>query len=427
MRMVIGSEVEYGIGVLDQETFDPVALSEGVVGRVRGLFPGSTDRMLGNGGRVYVDHAHPEWSGPECAAASDVLVWELAGDRLMRDAADSLSLALGREVVLHRNNTDGKGNSYGYHENWLVPRELPWDHVVAQLTGHVVSRVVLVGAGRVGRGQFGEEPGFQTSQRADFMERLEAPETTVRRPLVNTRDEPHADPGQWRRVHHITGDATMAHVATVVKVGAAALVMAAIAAGECRVPQLTDPLAAIRAYSRDVSMTMKQPCTDGVARTALELQALYWQCARDFADTLQDGRLVLDLWAGLVADGAHGPAALVDRVDWAAKYRLLTGLMRRRGWDWDDPHVPAVDLQWHELSERGLANRLLSTGSLTNLASPITVEKALLEPPLGTRAHLRGALLNRHERQVVQADWTCLRLQQRSIPMADPWQTDEPR
>ncbi|MCT1460221.1 proteasome accessory factor PafA2 family protein [Aestuariimicrobium sp. p3-SID1156] len=414
MRMVIGSEIEYGIGLASHAPADPVTLSEQVVSRVRGTFQGSSDRMLGNGGRVYVDHAHPEWSGPESVSARDVLTWELAGDSLMEDAA-------GDQIVLHKNNTDGKGRSYGYHENFLLPRELAWQDIVEQFTGHVVSRVVLVGAGRVGRGQLSDEPGFQTSQRADFMETLVARETTVRRPLVNARDEPHATPARWRRLHQITGDATLAHVATLVKIGASALVLAAIAAGECRVPTLSDPLAAIRAYSRDVSLTMKQPCTDGIARTALQLQSEYWKATRPFTEALEDGREVLDWWGGLIADASHGPAAIVDRVDWAAKHRLITGLMRRRSWDWTDPAVAALDLQWHELSERGLARRLQASGSLVNLASPIAVEHARFDPPTGTRAAVRGALLNRREREVVAADWTSVRLPQQTIALPDPF------
>ena len=410
MRMVLGSEVEYGISMRARAA-NPVKLSEGVVGHVPGLGIGHLDRMLGNGARVYVDHAHPEYSGPECASATDVLTWELAGDQLMQSAAHRLSVNLGDPVVLHRNNTDGKGRSYGYHENYLLPRGLPWPAIVDQVTGHLVSRIVLVGAGRVGLGQASEAPGFQISQRADFMEALEGIETTVRRPLVNTRDEPHADPGRWRRLHVITGDATMAQVATLVKVGATALVLAAIAARDSRVPRLVDPLAAIRAYSRDLTLSVAQPCDDGVGRTALQLQRLYWDAAAGHVDVLPDGGLVLELWDNLIRDAETDPRLLADRVDWAAKLVLLDGLRHRHGWDWDAAGVAAVDLQWHELDhERGLALRLQSAGRLRQLVDAQAVQAATRTPPPGTRAEVRAALLTQYEGRIARADWSQLTL-----------------
>lgn len=422
MQMVLGSEIEYGIGVRGQPA-NPVRLSEGVVVHVPGLGLGHLDRMLGNGARVYVDHAHPEYSGPECATATDVLTWELAGDRLVQAAAHRLSVNLDAQVVLHRNNTDGKGRSYGYHENYLLPRALPWPRIVEQVTGHLVSRVVLVGAGRVGLGQHGEQPGFQLSQRADFMEALEGIETTVRRPLVNTRDEPHADAHRWRRLHVITGDATLAQVATLVKLGATALVLAAISAGGCRVPRLADPLAAIRAFSRDPSLRVGQPCTDGMDRTALQLQRLYWQAAADHAGALPDGALVLQEWDQLITDADADPGRLADRVDWAAKLALLQGLMKRHGWGWSNPGVAAVDLQWHELDpDRGLAEKLRRAGRLRRLVDDAAVERAMTNPPPGTRAEVRAALLGEHEGRVVRADWAQLSL----APPAEPARIELP-
>lgn len=425
MRMVLGSEIEYGIS-LRERAANPVTLSEGVVIRVPGLGLGHLDRMLGNGARVYVDHAHPEYSGPECVSATDVLTWELAGDQLMQAGAHRLSVNLDDRVVLHRNNTDGKGRSYGYHENYLLPRRLPWSRIVEQVTGHLVSRVVLVGAGRVGLGQHGGQPGFQTSQRADFMEALEGIETTVRRPLVNTRDEPHADSGRWRRLHVITGDATMAQVATLVKVGGTALVLAAIAAGDSRVPRLVDPLGAIRAYSRDLGLRVAQPCEDGVDRTALQLQRLYWDAASAHVDALPDGALVLELWDELIRDAETNPGLLADRVDWAAKLALLDGLRRRHGWDWDDAGVATVDLQWHELDpDRGLALKLQAAGRLRQLVEPAAVQLAMRTAPTGTRAAVRASLLTEHEGRVARADWSQLTLSSESetprIDLRDPF------
>lgn len=414
--MVLGSEVEYGISLMGAAA-DPVRLSEDVVARVPGLGLGRLDRMLGNGARVYVDHAHPEYSGPECASATDVLRWELAGDELMRAAAERVSASLGERVLLHRNNTDGKGRAYGYHENYLLGREVPFERVVDQFTGHLVSRVVLSGAGRVGLGQSGEQPGFQLSQRADFMEALVGIETTTRRPLVNTRDEPHADPGRWRRLHVITGDATLAHVATVVRLGSAALVLAAISANACAVPRLVDPLAAIRAYSRDTSLTVAQPCTDGVARTALDLQRCYWDAAAPLVDMLPDGALVLRLWDEMLRDAVIDPVLLADRVDWAAKLKVLRGLMARHGWGWDSDQARAVDLQWHELDpDRGIGARLRAAGVLRELVGQTDMLKATVEPPSGTRASVRGGLLREHAGRVGRSDWGHVVVQTGDLP-----------
>lgn len=405
---LIGTEIEYGISTPGEAApLDPGWASERVVAAVSGLFPGRLDRFLGNGARVYVDHGHPEYSGPECPSARDVLIWERAGDRLMGEAAARAGAALGREVVLHRNNTDGKGRSYGYHENHLVDRSVPWESITAVLTGHLVSRVVLAGAGRVGWGQQGGEPKFQLSQRADFMEALVGLETTIRRPLVNTRDEPHADQSRWRRLHLITGDATHAQIGTLVKVGATALVLAAIAAGKGEgVSRLADPLAAMRAFSRDTTLTMAQPCTDGTSRTALDLQRQYWQLASDHADSLADGEQVLQLWDELITDASQDPTLLADRVDWAAKLALIQAMQSRHGWGWDDAQVAALDLQWHELDpQRGLAAKLEAGGRLRTLLDPAEVDDAMTTPP-PTRARRRAELLVNHEPQVAAVDWS---------------------
>ncbi len=211
--------------------------------------------LLGNGARVYVDHAHPEHSGPEVTSAHQAVVYDRAGDTLMQSrAADRAGAASGLTVRLHKNNTDGKGHSYGCHENYLVPRAVGFDDIVRGFTAHLVSRLVVAGAGRVGLGPRDARAGFQLGQRPDFFEARVGLETTVHRPIINTRDEPHADPRRFRRLHVITGDANLSETATFVKVGAAALVLAAVDDG-VPLPELADPVAAFRDFSHDPTLT----------------------------------------------------------------------------------------------------------------------------------------------------------------------------
>lgn len=315
---VAGLETEYGISVAGRpahESPDAMALSDAVVraaGRAAGAW--STDWnyadeqplvdarghvvdrrvanpdlltdvvrqanvLLGSGARVYVDHAHPEHSGPETTSALEALVWDRAGDEAMQDAARRASATHGLDIRLHKNTTDGKGHSYGCHENYLVAREVPFERIVAGFSAFLVSRVVLTGAGRVGVGVHGERPGFQLAQRADFFQRRVGLETTTNRPVINTRDEPHADARRHRRLHVITGDANLSETATFVKVGSAQLVLAALASGAA-LPELVDPVAAFRAFSHDPGLRVAMPLVGGGEATALDLQRRYLDAAR---------------------------------------------------------------------------------------------------------------------------------------------------
>lgn len=439
---ILGLETEYGVFVTglgpDQRQPDPISLSEAVIGAVEA--PGTrwdyadeqplvdargtvlprriahpdlltdevrqANRLLGNGGRSYVDHAHPEWSGPEVASATNAVIWDRAGDRLHSAAARRASERTGLSIHLVKNTTDNKGRSYGCHENYLLPRDLPFDRVVEQFTSFLVSRVAVTGAGRVGLGATGERPGFQLSQRADFFERLVGLETTVQRPIINTRDEPHADQGIHRRLHVITGDANLSQVATLVKVGSAQLALRAIIAGT-RLPRLVDPLAALRAFSRDPSCTVTQPCDDGIARTAVELQQVWAEAAATHAgspDAITDAELVLHHWNGILRDLAVDPSRCADRLDWAAKYRLLVGLRDRHGCGWDDPRLTALDLRYADLTD-GLFTKLEAAGAVQTLVDDSAVEQARHSPPPDSRAWLRGTLVSRFAAHVVAANW----------------------
>ena len=242
---------------------------------------GMANVILTNGARLYVDHAHPEYSGPEVTNALDAVRYDKAGDAVMAIAAEQASQNLGRSVRLYKNNTDGKGASYGTHENYLLERSTPFDRVVTQFTGFLISRQVITGAGRVGVGQASQQPGFQISQRADFFEAEVGLETTLNRPIINTRDEPHADASRHRRLHVITGDANLSEISTYLKVGTASWVLRAIEAGlvpgNVRVDQ---PVLTMRAVSHDPTCRRLLTLADGRVMTAVDLQEIYLEAAR---------------------------------------------------------------------------------------------------------------------------------------------------
>ncbi|WP_394277424.1 proteasome accessory factor PafA2 family protein [Luteococcus sp.] len=455
---IMGLETEYGVVVTGlapgEAQPDPISLSEAVIAAVdaagtsfsladeqplvdaRGtVLPRHiahpdlltdqvtvANRLLANGGRSYVDHAHPEWSGPEVTTATEALVWDRAGDQLHTAAARAASQRTGLAIHLVKNTTDNKGRSYGRHENHLLPRSLPFETIVEQFPGFLASRVVVNGAGRVGIGEAGERPGFQTSQRADFFERLVGLETTLRRPIINTRDEPHADRATHRRLHVITGDANLCHVATLVTIGSASLALRAITAG-ARLPQPVDPVAAMRAWSHDPSCTVRQPCTDGTARTAVELQQL-WAHATEEHLSSEDDALVQRHWRGILDDLAVDPMRCADRLDWVVKLRLLQGLCQRHGFGWDDPRLQALDLRYADLTD-GLFARLESSGAVQTIVDDGDVTAATTRPPVTTRAWLRGTLLERFGTHVVAASWDRIVLAtpqgERSLQLVQPF------
>ena len=284
MPAVMGVETEYGVLAPQVPDLDPYLLSTAVVLGWPGPATHTTldfddplpiedlhNRILGNGARFYVDHAHPEYSGPEVTSAAAAVSYDLAGDRIVAAAAQAASRRLGTPVRIFKNNTDSHGASYGCHENYLLARSTPWRRILRQFTGYLVSRTIVSGAGRLGRGQHGERPGFQLSQRADFFETLEGIQTTRNRPIVNTRDEPHAPPQHYRRLHVITGDANRSAWSTWLKVGGAAAVLAALEADALPEFELADPVAALHSISHEPHHPV--PLADGRTITAAALQA----------------------------------------------------------------------------------------------------------------------------------------------------------
>jgi len=409
--------------------------------------PSAANVILTNGARLYVDHAHPEYSSPEVTNPADAVCWDVAGERIMLAASRELSAVPGSEVVLYKNNVDGKGASYGTHENYLVEREVPFGTLVELLTPFLVTRQVFAGSGRVGIGAVGQTAGFQLSQRADYIEAEVGLETTLRRPIVNTRDEPHADRQRWRRLHLIIGDANLFEVATFLKLGTTSLVLFVIeqldalasldaATGaslraELADLRLHDPVADVQRVSRDLDLRAPLRLADGRRLTALEIQRVYADVARRAAEhlgTLDDEtRAVLDRWDSVLERLGTDPSSCAKEVEWVAKLRLLDRLRRRDHLDWDHPRLAAMDLQWSDVRpERSIYHRLLAAGAAERVVDERAVSQAVHHAPEDTRAYFRGEVMARFGDQVSAASWDSVifdvegapSLQR--VPMLDP-------
>ncbi len=378
---------------------------------------GLANAILSNGARLYVDHAHPEYSSPEVTGPRDAVLWDKAGERVMALAAErALRIPGSAPLQLYKNNTDGKGASYGTHENYLVTRQTPFGELVRHLTPFFVSRQVFTGAGRVGLGQDGRGTGFQLTQRADFFEVEVGLETTLKRPIINTRDEPHADPERYRRLHVIIGDANLAEVATYLKTGTTSLVLAMVEQRwltEQGIDLGVDgPVGALRAVSHDPTLTHELLLRDGRRLTAVQLQMEYLEQARKFvedrwgSDADEQTRDVLARWESVLGRLETDPMSLAGELDWVAKLSLLQGYREREGLSWDAAKLHLVDLQYSDVrQDRGLYNRLVARGRMTTLVTEEQVQRAVVEPPEDTRAYFRGRCLAKYPTEVAAASW----------------------
>src|SRR5437899_576331 len=303
--------------------------------------------VLTNGARYYVDHAHPEYSSPECADALDCVRFDKAGERILARSMEAAARALpdGQQIVIYKNNSDGKGNSYGTHENYLMDRAVPFGRIVQHVMPHFISRQIYTGAGKVGSEVLSGDSQipFQLTQRADFFEEEVGLETTLKRPIVNTRDEPHADAQRYRRLHVIVGDANLAEVATYLKVGVTAIVLAMIEDDYFGDVDLTlaAPVQALRKVSYDTTLSAVLELADGRSMTALEMQWELLDLARKYAEdrgleAVDDevGRDVLDRWESTLSSLEVDPMSLVRQLDWVAKHQLIDAYRERHSLEW---------------------------------------------------------------------------------------------
>ena len=445
---VMGIETEYGISGPGMGDFNPVLSSSllinsyaGTLRRIRwdyeqesplrdarGFEPvqerqpveedlGLANVILPNGARYYVDHAHPEYSTPECASPRGLVVHDKAGERILERSLEAVRTLLppGQRLAIYKNNTDGKGNSYGCHENYLVDRQTPFSRIVHDLTPFLVTRQIFTGAGKVGSESSRDEARhvhYQLSQRTDFFEAEVGLETTLKRPIINTRDEPHADPEKYRRLHVIVGDANMCEVATFLKVGTTALVLKM--AEDEFLPELSleAPVGALHEVSWDVSCRRTVRLRDGRRVRALEVQWEYLDLAKKFVKevepTAENGE-VLQWWEAILSGIEEDPLSLHRELDWVAKYRMLEAYRARDNLDWRNPRLAMIDLQYHDVRrDRGLYYRLVNGGKVERLVSDAEVDLAIGEPPEDTRAYFRGRCISRFPQSIAAASWDSL-------------------
>ncbi|MEO6318973.1 MAG: depupylase/deamidase Dop [Acidimicrobiales bacterium] len=392
--------------------------------------------VLTNGARYYVDHAHPELSTPECADPRSIVVFDRAAELILQRSmvAATALLPPGQEIVVYKNNSDRKGNSYGTHENYLMDRSVPFSKIVAHVMPHFITRQIFTGAGKVGTEASGlnsADVPYQLTQRADFFEEEVGLETTLKRPIVNTRDEPHADAQKYRRLHVIVGDANLSEVATFLKVGTTALVLAMIEDDWLTRNLLpARPVQALREVSYDMTLAQPIEMADGSSMTALEAQWELFDRARKFAEENglgciggdDVGQEVLRRWEEALTGLETDPASLATTVDWVAKHRLLDAYRERHGLRWDDARLAAMDLQYHDLRpEKSLAARV----GLERIVSDVEMTAGMTQPPPDTRAYFRGRCLQRWPESIVAANWDSLVFDVggdplRRVPMMEP-------
>ena len=463
---VLGIETEYGIA--GGPDLDPISSSSIIVNayahqgrtRINWDFDGETPEMdargrvdltsfapvvethlantvLTNGARLYVDHAHPEYSSPECRTPHEATLYDAAGEEIMRRAlgAANETLDATRSITLYKNNSDGKGNSYGTHENYLVRRDIDFSSIVRAMVPHFVSRQVVVGAGKVGAetdAAVESRPAFQLSQRAEFVEEVVGLETTLKRPIINTRDEPHSDAERFRRLHVIIGDANMSQCATMVKLGSTALLLAALEEfGPDSFPALpAAPVSAVRMFAADLTLFAAVECDDGKSRSAWDFQDELWRLARAYADRTgadavadnAEVEFILLQWREMLDGVRDHRDAVADRVDWVAKWRIVSGYQERYELADCDAKLRAIDLQYHDLRPtHSLAQRV----GLRMLCATSEVREAVHNPPPTTRAYFRGQCVTRYPDQIVAANWDSVVFDVgegplQRVPMLDP-------
>ncbi len=379
-----------------------------------------SDLVLRNGARFYNDHTHPEYCTPECSTPRELLQQDWTGDALVLECGVAASAGSDNPVRLYKNNSDFLGHSYGCHENYLLPRVLPWPRLAESMQGFLATRQIFCGAGKYGweaEDRF-LQPGFQIAQRSDFFCALQGVETMRDRPLINTRDEPHADPAKYRRFHVIVGDANLSPFSTYLKVGTTALVLQALASGAPvdRLPRLEDPVAALTLISRDLEWQWRVRQADGRETTAIAVQRAYLEWVREFAPPAEvEWGAVLSAWNETLDDLERDPLSTADRLDWSAKYRLIEQFRESERLAPDDPWLRSLDLAYHLLDRtQGLYYGLLESGAL-RLPYPLAeITPAELAAPLTTRALLRGGCIEKFGPVVESAQWDAVVLQDRS-------------
>lgn len=340
-------------------------------------------------------------------------------------------------MSLYKNNSDGKGNSYGAHENYLLSRETPFADIIRYATTFMVTRQIFTGAGKVGKENDRPDVEFQITQRGDFVEEEVGLETTLKRPLINTRDEPHGDPSVYRRLHVIIGDANLSEYQNFLKLGSTALMLAALEDGAIPDPlELADPVEACWQVSHDLGLGRPLELDGGSTATALEIQARYLEWLSKYAEKELDDPvwdLVVSEWERTLTLLSTDPDRLADTLDWVAKKRLFEGYVERDGLQWGNNKLRALDLQYHDVDPaKSLYHRLAERGSMRRLFTDDEIVSAVSNPPTRTRAYFRGRCVSEFASSVVAANWDSLvfdvgESHLKRVPMMEPLRGDASR
>ncbi|HEX6329406.1 MAG TPA: Pup--protein ligase [Jiangellaceae bacterium] len=443
-RRIFGLENEYGVTCTfrGQRRLSPDEVARYLFRRVV-TWGRSSNVFLSNGARLYLDvGSHPEYATPECDSVVDLVTHDKAGERVLEgllvDAEKRLrEEGIAGDVYLFKNNTDSAGNSYGCHENYLVGRHGEFSRLADVLIPFLVTRQIICGAGKVLQTPRGAV--YAVSQRAEHIWEGVSSATTRSRPIINTRDEPHADAERYRRLHVIVGDSNMNECTTLLKVGATDLVLRMIEAGAgLRDLSLENPIRAIREISHDVTGRRRVRLANGREASALEIQEEYYSKARDFIDRRKLAtpviKRVLDLWERTIKAIDSGDLSLVEReIDWVTKLRMIERYREKHNMSLTHPRIAQLDLAYHDIHRRrGLYYLLERRGAVERVCHDVAIFEAKSVPPQTTRARLRGEFIRRAQerRRDFTVDWVHLKLNdqaQRTVLCKDPFRSVDER
>ncbi|MQA24218.1 MAG: Pup--protein ligase [Micromonosporaceae bacterium] len=442
-RRIFGLETEYGVTCTfrGQRRLSPDEVARYLFRRVVS-WGRSSNVFLRNGARLYLDvGSHPEYATPECDSLTDLVAHDRAGERILEgllvDAERRLhDEGIAGDIYLFKNNTDSAGNSYGCHENYLVGRHGEFGRLADILIPFLVTRQLICGAGKVLQTPRGAV--YCLSQRAEHIWEGVSSATTRSRPIINTRDEPHADAERYRRLHVIVGDSNMNEVTTLLKVGAADIVLRMIESGAVmRDLTLENPIRAIREVSHDITGRRKVRLASGREASALEIQQEYFTKAADFVDRRGGDRVtkrVIDLWARTLSAVETGDLSGVSReIDWVAKKGIIDRYCAKNDLSMSSPRVAQLDLAYHDLRRgRGLYGLLEKRREVDRIATDLEIFEAKETPPQTTRARLRGEFIRKaqEKRRDFTVDWVHLKLNdqaQRTVLCKDPFRAHDER
>jgi len=442
-RRIFGLENEYGVTctLRGQRRLSPDEVARYLFRRVVS-WGRSSNVFLQNGARLYLDvGSHPEYATPECDSIHDVVVHDKAGERILEQLLTSAEKRLADEgingdIYLFKNNTDSAGNSYGCHENYLTGRNEELAHYTNTLIPFLVTRQIYAGAGKVLQTARGAM--FCISQRAEHIWEGTSSATTRSRPIINTRDEPHADAERYRRLHVIVGDSNMSEYATFLKVGTTSILLRMLEEPNVIMRDLTleNPIRAIREISHDMTCTRKVRLANGREATALEIQSEYLTRALRYADRRDLSPLekqALGMWEQALTKIENDPLGQDREADWVIKYKLIEAYRERHGLDLTDPKIALLDLQYHDINrKRGIFYRMQDRGLVERMCDDSEIDEAIDTPPQTTRARLRGEFIKKakERKRDYTVDWVHLKLNdqaQRTVLCKDPFRSHDER